>query len=92
MEIACARVVAESLPIEEYFVFGGSGERGDVGEAGYETHIIVKSLCNTCLLEDNLADPDAIRVGCFAPREDTAVAFVPVIEGEKIHSVLPVKE
>lgn len=51
VHIACTRVISQSLPYAKYFLFGGVGQRLDVGESVDETQIVVPTLLDAGLLQ-----------------------------------------
>jgi hypothetical protein len=78
MEISRPTVVAQSLPLAEYFVFRGSSERLHRRPAVHETLPIVPPLFHLRLLEDNLREPDSIRVASLPPGQIATVLAKPV--------------
>ena len=63
MQVAGARVIAEPLPELQDFVERGCGERPNIGPACHEL-VKIRADCSYCrLLQHDLAEPHAIRVG-----------------------------
>ncbi len=63
-----ATVVAQAGPLREDRVFGGGGERGDVGEPFEESFVVGDHGGHLRLLEHDLRDPDRVGVACAPPR------------------------
>ena len=80
VEIACPRVVTQSLPQLEHLVFAGGCQvcHGRIGV--HEPQPVLRALADACLLEDNLGKPDGIGVTASAPREFAPVAMSPLEE------------
>ena len=77
MEVAGTTVVAESLPQAQHFVLGGGSQFLDGMPAFHESLPICPSLLYARLLQDNLTQPNEIRVGGIAPRQFTAILSIP---------------
>src|SRR5205823_8026963 len=81
MQVAGARVITEPLPELQYLVERCRGEHRNVGPACHESVEIWADSRYRRLLQHDLAEPDAVRVGPDAgggaPRQRPAVAVVP---------------
>ena len=77
MEVAGTTVVAESLPQSQHFVLGGGSQFLDGMPAFHESLPIRPSLLYARLLQDDLTQPNEIRVGGIAPRQLTAILCIP---------------
>ena len=62
MEVTRPAVIAQPLPIFQHLVFVCLSQRSDIGETFHKTVKIVHPLRDTRLLEDNLRNPNDIRV------------------------------
>ena len=83
-EIARARVVAEALPGMQHLVERSRGKRAQVGPAREERARNRPDGRDGGLLQHDLAEPDAVRIGPLAwPRAPRQVAAVPVVPGEE---------
>lgn len=80
VQVAGTRVVAEPLPVAQHLVFGGLRQCLHIRKTVHEAQVVLHALCYACLLEDDFGNPDAVRVGGFAPRQDTVVGFVPSVQ------------
>src|SRR3954463_6054707 len=81
VEIACAGVVAESLPGMEDVVFRRDGEGGEIREAPEPLIIIRDHRRDLGLLEHELGNKDGVRIGGAAPGKIAAVFAVPGTKG-----------
>ena len=74
VQVAGTAVVAQPLPLSQHLVLAGGSECLDRGKSLHETKPVVASLVDACLLQDNLAHPDAVGVTDATPRQ-----FAPVL-------------
>ncbi len=52
----------------------------EIGKSFDEAKVVVDTLCDACLLEDDFGNPDVIGVGGFSPGQGSFVVFVPIEE------------
>ena len=80
-EISGAGVVAKTLPGVENVVFGGGGERGEVGEAPEPLIIIRNDGGDLGLLEHEFGNEDGVGIGGAAPGESASIFAIPGKKG-----------
>ena len=78
MQITCSRIVTQAFPELQHLVFGRCGQGLHVGEAREESLIVIQTLSDACLLQDDLADPNAVRVADVAPRQFALMERIPM--------------
>ena len=77
MEVPGAAVIPQTLPQLHHFVLVRPGQRPNVGKTFHETQVILQSLRNPRLLQDNFRYPDPVGIGSLTPGQLPAVGFVP---------------
>ena len=81
MQVAGARVIAESLPELQNLVERGCGQRPNIGPTCHESVEIWADSRHRRLLQHDLAEPDAVGIGLHSgrrpPRQIAAMAVVP---------------
>src|SRR3712207_2092854 len=78
MQVACARVITQPLPILHHLILVRGSQRLHIGKPLHETQEIIVPLRHTRLLQDNLRNPDTVRVGRLPPRKLPFMRFIPV--------------
>ncbi len=81
MQVPRPAVVAEALPKTQHLVLARRGERAHVRPGGHEALPVSLSLGNARLLENDLAQPDGIRVPRAAPGQVAPVGIIPGQDG-----------
>ena len=88
MQVARAGVVAEPGPEFEHVVELGRGQITRRRPARQEPLIIGRDRFDRGLLQHDLGQPDAVRIGCLAgqcaPRQATAMTVIPGEQGGRI--------
>lgn len=77
MEVAGARIVAESFPGLTHLTGARAREVGEVRESIEESAVVIEHAGHLRLLQHQLGDEDAIRIPGPSPREITAVRTIP---------------
>ena len=77
MEVACTRIIAQALPLEQHFVFVGSSQLLNTGETLHEAMPVGRALVDACLLKNNLTQPDSIGIGGLTPWKTPAMFCKP---------------
>src|SRR4029077_7346415 len=89
MEIARPRVVAQTLPGMQHVVELRQGERFDIGPALEEAREVRTDGRDRGLLQHDLAEPHAIRIGRLArQRAPRQAAAMPVVPGEQLRGAI----
>jgi hypothetical protein len=81
VQVVGASVVASALPDLEHLTDRGPRERADRREGAHEPLEVRRGLRDAGLLEEDLRDPDAVRVPVTTPRQRSPVETVPSEEG-----------
>ena len=68
VQIACAGVIPQPLPVFQYLFLRSIGKASDIGKSLDKTVIVIQPLGYTCLLENNFRNPYTIRIGSVSPR------------------------
>ena len=87
VQIACARIVAQPRPMVQYFIQGRCGKPLHSRKALHEALEVGNDGLHLCLLQHDLRDPDAIRVGLL-PRQILATMMVVPVQqpiGKRAH-------
>ena len=77
VEVVGPSIVSGPLPDFQHTTDGGSGEIAHGRELANEPHEVPRRRRDARLLEEDLGDPDAVRVPVLAPRKRTSRAAVP---------------
>ena len=77
MQVAGARIVAETFPQFQDAIVRCAGKRLDGGESAEPTGVVGADGVDACLLEHDFADPDAVRVAGGAPGKLAVMTTVP---------------
>ena len=81
VQVAGATVVAQPLPLTEHLVLRGGSKVSDRRPATHEALPILPALLHLRLLEDDLREPDGVRVLRPTPRQLPSVLTEPAEEG-----------
>ena len=78
VQVACARIVTEPLPVLQHLVDAGVGQRAQVGKALQEILVIGYYRADLGLLQHDFRQPYAVGVLLLPGQVATAVAMKPV--------------
>lgn len=81
MQVTGALIVAQSLPVLQHLVRIGQRKRAEVGEPSNKAIIRWQHGCDTCLLQHDLRDPDAIGITAATEGQIPLVLSIPVDKG-----------
>ena len=76
-QITSPAIIAQSLPQFHHLVVIGGSQRPHIGKSGYESIVILEALHHPCLLQNNLRNPNTIRIGNTPPRQHPVILGVP---------------
>ena len=77
VQISCPAVIAEPLPQPQHLVFGGCCQLLYIWKTPHEPFPIRPALLHACLLKDDFAKPNSIRILRGAPRQLSPVLCKP---------------
>ncbi len=86
VKISCPTIVAQSLPLAQHLILCSLSEGLNGGPAMHKALPIFPALFHLSLLEDNLGEPDGIRVMRLPPRQVAPVLTKPIQQCQcKVH-------
>ncbi len=77
-QIACARIIAQTAPVGEDFVFRRVGQRLRIRKTRQESLIIRNRGSDACLLQHDLGDPDRVGIARAPPGQIAAMLHIPL--------------
>ena len=86
VKISRPTIVAQSLPLAQHLILCSLSEGLNGGPAMHKALPIFPALFHLSLLEDNLGEPDGIRVMRLPPRQVASVLTKPIQQCQcKVH-------
>ena len=85
VQVSGTAIVSQSLPQLQHLILIGGSQRADGGVAFRKTEIVFHALHDARLLENDLRQPNAVRVVGFAPRQGAMILAIPRNQGVEIH-------
>lgn len=78
MQVSGTGIIAQPLPIFHHLIFTSICQGLEIRKTFDKPAIIIVSLCNTRLLQDNFGYPYFIRIFRISPRQITFILFIPI--------------
>jgi hypothetical protein len=80
VEVAGSAVIAQALPLAQHLVFRGGGKGLNGRPSVHKALPVVPALLDLRLLEDDLGEPNGVRVAGLPPRQIATVLTEPLKE------------